>query len=922
MPPKLHTKFVDEEVKPASPAQIQEANGPGKAAEQPSNRPVNKGNLPVQNGQKRLRDGSPKTSLSPSQGSPATVGGKKQSDANGVGTAKHKNNNGTGLKAGGGGAGPTRNIMNGAIGLEQKGPKSFKGTASSQHQPTSSRELEKTAKSLLELRKKLPIWEKKADIRWSLRHNDILLLVGETGSGKSTQVPQFLFTEPWCKKQTAKVMNKDGVEEDVSVGGVIAVTEPRRIAATTLAQRVAREVGSHLGSSGEGARMPGKVGYSVRFDSNLPAGHKIKFVTEGTLLQEMLRDPHLRQYSAVVVDEIHERSVDVDLIAGFLRQIVHGDLKGRGGIPLKVVIMSATLDLGGLEAYFSLPHTVPDYRPGKNHETVFAEHLLKEQAAEKTKDATEPPRRSSTDSNGSYSSWGGISSSNETEDNKSTNVTPDKKKALDHPKRHRVPEEISGIPDEDIQESNVVVEYVEGRQHDVKILYRLTPSPDYMESMLKTILQIHTHEPMNGPSDILAFLTGQDEIEALKTQLEHYAPSLVKTVPRMKILPLYGSLSATAQQEAFEKVKEKFTRKIVLATNIAETSVTVSGVRYVIDCGKAKVKQYRPRLGMESLLAKPISKVSAIQRKGRAGREVPGRCYRLYTEEDYAKLEMDEKPEILRSDVIEAVLKMKARGVDDVLSFPLMDSPDIVAMEKSLLQLHVMGALDDDGKLNATGKKMAAYPLPATYGRVLIAAAEPTADCLLEAIDVISCLTADAELFMQPQSEEERDDIEENRKDLQRREGDVMTFLTTIQRYASENADRTEWCRKRLISIRAVKMAMTIRKQLRTLCLSQKLLKEAPLPDPQPFEPISPERAEALLKAFLVPFATKTAVLAPDGSYLTTQGRNVIAIHPSSVLHGQRKEAIMFLEHVWTAKNYAKKVSAIQANWIVEALGV
>ena len=391
----------------------------------------------------------------------------------------------------------------------------------------------------------------------------------------------------------------------------------------------------------------------------------------------------------------------------------------------------------------------------------------------------------------------------------------------------------------------------------------------------------------------------------------------------MKVLPLYGSLPAQGQQEAFEKLKEKFTRKVVLATNIAETSVTVSGVRFVVDSGKSKVKQYRPRLGMESLLAKPISRVSAVQRAGRAGREAKGTCYRAYTEEDYTKLEQDEKPEMLRSDVIEAVLKMKARGVDDVLSFALMDSPDLMAMEKALLQLHMMGAIDDQGKLTGSGKKMAAFPLPAAYGRVLIAAAEPGTDCLLEVIDIIACLTTDSEIYLQPKSEEERDGIDKIRKEVVSREGDVITYLYTMQRYAAEYVDRGEWCRKGLISVRAMKMALLIRKQLRQVCLQQNLLVATPALDPQPFDPnkTSPKRVEAILKTFLKAFATKTAMLGPSGSYCTIQGKNVIAIHPSSVLYGKKTEAIMFLQNIYTAKNYAKKVSAIQADWIVGVLG-
>lgn len=804
------------------------------------------------------------------------------------------------------------------------------------HQPNPQL-LQKVAKELEKVRRQLPIWSKKADIRWALRNNDVLLLNGETGSGKSTQTPQFLYSEPWCKKKTVKVKSKDERDEEVSVGGVIAVTEPRRVAATTLARRVAREMGSYIGK-GTGS---GPVGYAVRFDSYTPKGMKIKFVTEGMLLQEMLHDPHLRQYSAVIVDEIHERSVDVDLIAGFLRKLIHGDKRGRGGIPLKVVIMSATLDLGGLEAFFSKPEALPNYKPGKNHGQILAPHLLEavsEGVNGRRLSEEHPEDQSPGSSKGTYSPWSGISSSDEDKTvlknsvtrpsstiNPNDAITPNGGASSNSAIALNSVSETEPTPgythtnilEEAAAKTGVAVEYVEGRQYDVNIFYEVKPSQDYFQNMLQTILKLHTTERL--PGDILAFLTGQEEIDTMQTQLEQIAANLVKTVPRMKVMPLYGALSGQAQQDAFEKVKEPFTRKIVLATNIAETSVTVSGVHFVVDCGKSKVKQYRPQLGMESLLAKPISKVSAIQRAGRAGRETTGKCFRIYTEEDFTKLEMDELPEILRSDVVEAVLKMKACGVDNVLDFPLMDSPDIKAMEIALVQLHIMGALDEAGNLTGTGDKMARYPLPAAYGRVIIAAAE--SDCLLDAIDIISCLTSDTEVFLQPKTEEDQEAIETARTALRNSRGDILTYLETVHHYTAENADRNDWCQKRLISTRSMKMAMSIRRQLRQICFHQKLMAELPPPDPQPVEEISPERAEIILKTFLKAFGTRTAVLGASG-YHTTQGHHEITIHPSSVLYGKKVEAIMFLDNVYTAKNYAKKVSAIQANWIVEALEI
>ncbi|KAK7752721.1 Salivary acidic proline-rich phosphoprotein 1/2 [Diatrype stigma] len=714
----------------------------------------------------------------------------------------------------------------------------------------------------LKSRRTLPIWDYQDEIRSSLRRdNDVLLIVGETGSGKSTQTPQFLCSEPWCRRK--KVRAPSG---EVAVGGVIAVTQPRRVAATTLASRVAQEMGTPLGSSREGS-----VGYSVRFDHNIPKGTKIKFLTEGMLLQELLRDPHLRQYSAVIVDEIHERSVDVDLIAGFLKQILSGDKAGRGGVPLKIVVMSATADVEKIQGFFK----------------------------------PEPPSHSDLD--------------------------PDSEAAA------------TATPATATATATAEVQFlrIKGRQYPVEIQHTDKPVPDIQEALLKQIFKIHLQEPL--PGDILAFLTGQEEIETAQRLIEEYSATLAAGVPKLAVYPLFGQLSMQAQQDAFRPAKNKFTRKVVLATNIAETSVTVPGVRYVVDCGKAKVKQYRSRLGLESLLAKAISKSSAIQRSGRAGREGPGKCYRLYTAQTYDGLRDADLPEILRNDVLGAVLTMKARGIDDVLSFPLLDAPDLESVEKALVQLHFLGALGPDGAITeSVGRRLALLPVPAPYGRVLLAAAEPEFDCLPEAVDVIACLTAGENIFLQLRSEDEAaEEVEALRRELYRREGDLLTYLTTAQQcFAIRSAaDRAEWCRRRRVSARTMRQALSIRKQLRGLCLKEKLLPALPPDDDDDddddskeekssFRPLSPERAAALLRCFLRGFAARCALLAPDASYVTIQGgagggggKHLVAIHPSSVLHGQpKREAIMFLEHVFTQKNYAKKVSAVQADWIVEAM--
>ncbi|PHH91138.1 hypothetical protein CDD83_1567 [Cordyceps sp. RAO-2017] len=466
--------------------------------------------------------------------------------------------------------------------------------------------------------------------------------------------------------------------------------------------------------------------------------------------------------------------------------------------------------------------------------------------------------------------------------------------------------------------TGVQVVRIKGRQFPVEILYEPQPVPDIQDALLKKIFKIHLEEPL--PGDILAFLTGQEEIDSTHKLIEEYAATLASNVPKIKVCPLYGQLSLEGQREAFLPAKTSFTRKVVLATNIAETSVTVPGVRYVVDCGKAKVKKYRPRLGMESLLCKVISKSSALQRTGRAGREGPGKCYRLYTESTFESFRDSDLPEILRNDVLGAVLTMKARGIDDVLSFPLMDTPGVESFEKALLHLHLLGALTDEGAITPAGAQMARFPIPAPCGAVLLHAALPEFDCVLDAIDIIACITSGDDIFLQLQSEDAQEKAGALRKEIQRREGDIITYLTTMQRYTAENSDRTEWCKKRRVNLRNMRQALHIRRQLRSMCLKERLITETPPPDPQPFMPLSPERADVILQCFMRGFATKTAMLAPDGSYATIQGKHTVAIHPASVLHGQKKEAIMFLEHVFTNKNYAKKVSAIRANWIVEAL--
>lgn len=712
MPERVRTVFADEDEAPPAPVAKQEKpteTTEPRNSDRAEKRSTEKSSSSKKNKKRKreeLVDGQPRTEKKPigSQTTDGVQNGKEETAGAGAG----------------------------AITKPSKDQERHRGQKPKKHHRVSKDEesggkfasLKKKAQALYETRKNLPIFAHGDEIRKHLRKNDVMLLIGETGSGKSTQIPQFLVNESWCRPTKTTIAQDDGTQKEALVGGCIAITQPRRVAAISLARRVAEEMGTPLGSSSPAST----VGYSVRFDTSASPSTKVKFLTEGMLLQEMLHDPWMTKYSAIVVDEVHERGVNVDLVMGFLRNLVSGEKKGRGGVPLKAVVMSATADMESLQGFFT---------------EGFQGRQMKDVEKE--------------------------------------------------------------------SKDGIALCHIKGRQYPVKTIYSPEPVHDFVDAALKVIFQIHYKEPI--PGDILVFLTGQETVEALENLVNEYATGMDSSLPKIQVLPLFAALPQVAQQRVFAPAPPR-TRKIILATNIAETSVTVSGVRFVVDCGKAKIKQFRTRLGLDSLLVKPISKSAAIQRKGRAGREAPGQCYRLYTEKDYLALDEVNTPEILRCDLSQAILNMKARGVDNVIEFPFLTRPPREALEKALLQLLSIEALEETGKISAIGLHIAKLPLTPTLGRVLLAASDFGPDCLIDVIDIISCLSVE-NIFLNTTSEEKKEAAETARRDLYRREGDHLTTLATVRAYASENTDRKAWAERHLVSHRAMQAVMVSFCQLR-----------------------------------------------------------------------------------------------------------
>ncbi|GLD91542.1 hypothetical protein PINS_up000075 [Pythium insidiosum] len=630
-------------------------------------------------------------------------------------------------------------------------------------------------------RQRLPIFAHRQRIVSAVAAHRVVILVGETGSGKTTQIPQYILEE----HDSAR----------------IAITQPRRVAAIAVAQRVCQEVNRDA--------LGGTVGYSVRFDDMSSRDTKLRFMTDGMLMREAMLSPSLDRYSVIVLDEAHERTLQTDILFGVVKQAL------RKRSDLKVVVMSATLDVALFQKFFA--------------------------------------------------------------------------------------------------DSNPAVLQIPGRQFNVDVFYTAKSQPDYLDAALVTVLQIHLDERESNGS-ILVFLTGQEDIETLETLLEEYARSLPADALKLEVCPIFAAMPREQQMKVFEPAP-RGVRKVILATNIAETSITINGIRYVVDTGLVKQRSFVAKSGMEMLLTEPVSKAQAWQRTGRAGREAPGVCYRLFPEVTFEKLAERAIPDIQRVSLEVVVLQLKTMGIDDVLGFDFIEKPKVGSLVKAMEKLYALGAFDDKGQLTERGRQMAGLPVEPMYAVMLLKSAE--LGCAEEALSVVSMLSVES-IFYSPRDKKEQ--AAQSRAKFVAYEGDQITLLNIYNAYQQcSPKQRSKWCHDHFINGRAMTRVQSVRDQLRGYMERLELPLASCLPDIDP-----------LRKSIVAGFFLNTAMrsLADSGltggaktAFKTMCGRSeIVKVHPSSCLFMRNPPPkwVVYNELVYTSKYYIRSVVIIEKEWLLE----
>jgi len=439
---------------------------------------------------------------------------------------------------------------------------------------------------------------------------------------------------------------------------------------------------------------------------------------------------------------------------------------------------------------------------------------------------------------------------------------------------------------------------IPGRTFPVEIMYTKEPETDYLDASLITVMQIHLSEP---PGDILLFLTGQEEIDTSSEILYERMKQLGPDVPELIILPVYSALPSEMQTRIFEPAPPG-SRKIVIATNIAETSLTIDGIYYVVDPGFVKQKVYNSKTGIDQLLVTPISQAQAKQRAGRAGRTGPGKAYRLYTERAYRdEMLQTNVPEIQRTNMATTVLSLKAMGINDLLAFDFMDPPPMETLITAMESLYQLGALDDEGLLTRLGRRMAEFPLDPMLCKMLIMSVQ--LGCSDEILTIVSMLNVQ-NVFYRPK---EKQQVADQRKSkFHQPEGDHLTLLTVYNAWKN-NKFSNAWCFENFIQARTLRRSQDVRKQMLGIMDRHKL------------ECVSAGRNTAKVqKAICSGYFRHAAKKDPQDGYRTLVDQQQVFIHPSSAMFNRQPDWCVYHELVLTSKEYMREVTAIDPKWLVE----
>ena len=421
---------------------------------------------------------------------------------------------------------------------------------------------------------------------------------------------------------------------------------------------------------------------------------------------------------------------------------------------------------------------------------------------------------------------------------------------------------------------------LEGRMFPVDILYSEEPAENYLEAAVRTVIDIHTNEP---EGDILLFLTGRDEIEKAVEMIAEDAANLDSKLPALQPLPLYAGLTTDQQMYVFEPAAEN-TRKVICSTNVAEASVTVDGIVYIIDCGFVKLRAYNPLTGIETLTAVPISKASATQRAGRAGRTRPGKCFRLYTEDNFQELDDTLPPEIQRSNLAPLILQMKALGIDNIARFDFLTPPPAELIVRGLELLYSLGALDDYARLTKPlGVQMAELSVEPMMAKVLLTAS--SFGCLSEILSIAAMISLQGSVWFH--HDDQKKVMETARRKFAAEEGDHLTLLNAYQAFVTKGKKESKWCRDNYLNYKSMTRAVSIRNQLRAYLERFGINVQESLSAPDVRRAGGVDAAEKIRRCLTTGYFAHAARMQADGSFKTVNG-TVLWAHPSSIMFVSR----------------------------------